>query len=270
MTCNARLHRVWHRTTPFAALLLFAGCATQKTAPAPDPRDEELAQARHQVDELREQVVKLSGRLEGMELQVATLQDEKKAPRPQTSPAHAESAKPDPDAVEVRPPATEGLGRPVAPTKAQSDPDAGFSTDAAVAAYRKGMMLFEAKKFPESMLAFTNFLEAYADHPWAGSAQFYVGQSYFFQKECRLALQEYERVLTSYDRSPHVADALRQMATCEDELKMPVEAAKHRQLLSSLFPNSPAAHERVASATASPQTPSSTPPTAPVEGSAQP
>lgn len=90
-------------------------------------------------------------------------------------------------------------------------------------------------------MAFSEFLEKAPDHPLAGSAQFYVGESYFKQKEYKLALQEYQRVLTSYDRSPVVADTLARMITTEEILKKQPEAEKHQHLLTSLFPNSPAA-----------------------------
>jgi hypothetical protein len=43
------------------------------------------------------------------------------------------------------------------------------------------------------------------------------------------------------------------MAYLEDVLKMPAEAARHRQLLGSTFPQSPAASSSVASSDASDQ-----------------
>ncbi|MBU6374391.1 MAG: hypothetical protein KGQ59_00185 [Bdellovibrionales bacterium] len=256
------------RITVFAALLATVGCSTSG-ARTSGSSQEELELSRRQVQELREHVSTLSGRLEGMEMTMASLRDELKAKN--TSAETLARKKEGADAtVEVTPHASERMGKPIVPEKASSDPELGFTTDSAVDSYRNAMTLFESKKYPESMLAFTGFLEQYADHPWAGAAQFYVGQAYFMQKECRLALQEYQRVLTSYDRSSHVADSLKQMSICEEELKMPQAAAKHRQLLTSLFPNSPAARSLVAEATSkSPEQAApvqTAPPTAPSEG----
>ncbi len=278
MTRNARLDRITRWTLPFS-LALLAACATNRTAvQVPDPRQEELEQARRQVQELRDQVSTLNGRLEGMELKMASLHDELKASK--TSLDTISRRGQDSGVVEVSAPASSSIGKSLTTEKAASDPDAGFVTDTAVDAYRQAVLLFESRKYPEAMLAFTSFLEQYADHPWAGAAQYHVGQCYFLQKECKLAMQEYQRVLTSYDRSSHVADSLKQLAVCEDELKMPAAAAKHRQLLASLFPNSPAARELLASATAT-QAPapesmiapaaaeSSVPPTAPAEGTSK-
>jgi hypothetical protein len=68
-----------------------------------------------------------------------------------------------------------------------------------------------------------------------------VGSSYYQQREYKLAAQEYQKVLTTYDRSGHVADTLRDLAETEDHLKLKELSVRHRQLLSSLFPQSPAA-----------------------------
>ena len=80
-------------------------------------------------------------------------------------------------------------------------------------------------------------------------------------------MQEFSRVLTSYDRSPHLPEALQQMAICEDSLKETKLAAQHRQMLMSLYPNSPAARSQAAQAPAAPSMPPAMspaiPPTAP-------
>ena len=129
-----------------------------------------------------------------------------------------------------------------APTSLK-DPEAGFVNDSAITLFRQGRILFLAQKYPEALLTFSNFIEKYPDHPMAGSAQFHIAESYFRQKEYQLAIPEYNRVLSSYDRSSRVADALRQMAIAEERIGLENDAAKHRQALMSLFPQSPAAAE---------------------------
>jgi TolA-binding protein len=135
----------------------------------------------------------------------------------------------------------DGLGANVPVDAAAGDPESGFNTDEAILSYRRANVLFQAGKYPESVLAFSNFVDKNPDHPLAGSAQYYVGASYLRQKEYRLASQEFERVLTSYDRSPRISDTLRDLAEAEDGLKKPKDAARHRQLLLTMFPQSPAA-----------------------------
>lgn len=147
---------------------------------------------------------------------------------------------------------------------ADSDPEAGFVADSAIQEYRKGAILLEAQKYPEALLVFSSFVERYPDHPLAGSAQYNIGKSYFKQKEYKLALRELERVLTSYDRSPHISDTLKHLAETEDALKMPEQATRHRQLLTSLFAQSPAASAAAATNAPTPQGVPTAPLTAPV------
>lgn len=145
--------------------------------------------------------------------------------------------------VGVTPHPSEGAGTPVKAPPPTYSLEAGFVNDDATGQFRKAMIVFRAQKYPEAILAFSAFLEKYPDHPLAGSAQFYVGESYMKQKEYKLAIQEFQRVLTSYDRSSHISDTLSEMALAEDQLKIPNEASRHRQLLTSLFPQSPAASQ---------------------------
>jgi tol-pal system protein YbgF len=108
------------------------------------------------------------------------------------------------------------------------------------------MILFQSRNYPDATLEFSAFVDQYPDHPLAGSAQYYLGESYFKQKEYKLAARELGRVITTYDRSPHIADTLRDLAISEDKIGQTEEAARHRQLLTSLFPHSPAAHSGTA------------------------
>jgi len=103
------------------------------------------------------------------------------------------------------------------------------------------MLLLDAGKFPEANLEFTSFIHTYSTHPFAGGAQFYIAESYYRQGEIKLAADEFERMLQSYDQSSFVPDALKRLSQCYEQLKQPKPAARNRQLLLSLFPQSPAA-----------------------------
>jgi TolA-binding protein len=214
------------------AVLLLAGCASAaKKEEAADATPAQLA-------EVRSLIGALSARLENMESQLNTMNDKVDATRSSVENMKTPQKAP-PTGVAAAPSAAAGVD--VEPAPAPRDPDSGFVHDRAVAAYRDATILFGARKYPESVLAFAAFLERYPDHPLAGSAQFHVGEAYYRQGELKLALREYQRVLTSYDRSPHLPDTLKQMALAEERLKKSGEAVRHRQLLLSLFPQSPAA-----------------------------
>jgi TolA-binding protein len=119
--------------------------------------------------------------------------------------------------------------------------ETGFQNDSPVRKYRDAMIYYEGRKFSDAILAFSDFLKNHADHPLAGSAQFHIGKSYYNQEEFKLAAQEFNRVLVSYDRSSHVPSTLKFLSESLKKLNMNKEADQNIQLLRSLFPQSPAA-----------------------------
>ncbi|MCM2322184.1 MAG: tetratricopeptide repeat protein [Oligoflexia bacterium] len=203
--------------------------------------------------ELQKMVNVLTSRLEAAEARIAALTDNLS---PSAKPQAGANARLDPPPALQKPKLapvpkhpSSNAGLPLDPLPAVDDPEAGFTNDETVQDYRRSMIQFKAGKYPESVLAFSSFLEKFPDHPLAGSAQYFIGQSYFLQKEYKLALQEFQRVLTSYDRSSHLAATLRDMAEAEEKLRLMEDAARHRQLLMSLFPHSPYAFKANAAKT---------------------
>ncbi|OFZ83041.1 MAG: hypothetical protein A2603_03380 [Bdellovibrionales bacterium RIFOXYD1_FULL_55_31] len=216
--------------------MALIGCASTATK-APSSNDSESVQ--NQIVELRLLLTTLTNKVEELEGKLSAVNG--KIETSQSSTRVPEPVAPKPTTVGIQPHPSERSGSNVSIPPSPHDPEAGFVNDEAVQSYRKAMILLQARKFSEAVLAFSSFLEEYPDHALAGSAQFHVGESYFRQKEYKLSLQEFKRVLTSYDRSTHVADTLRLMADAEDALNMREDAARHRQQLRSLFPQSPAA-----------------------------
>ena len=140
----------------------------------------------------------------------------------------------------VTPPTAQG-GSAVTFVPAALDPEGDFVHDAAVQDFRKAMILFQGEKYSDAVLGFSDFVGDHPDHTLAGSAQFYVAEAYFYQREYKLAVQEFQTLLNYYKKNAHIPDALRDMALAEDTLKNPEAAARHRQLLTAIFPQSPAA-----------------------------
>lgn len=190
-------------------------------------------------EDLAKLLTKLNNRLESLEAKITQLSEKLDVAKQDAERLSqlSQQAK----AGEITVPPAEDMGTLLRIPASLHDPDGGFVHDDAVQTFRKAIITFEGQKYPEAILAFSDFLEKYPDHPLAGSALYYVGKSYLQQKQYKLAVREFERVLTSYDRSPHISDTLRDMAIAEGELKESESAGKHRQLLTSLFPQSPAA-----------------------------
>ena len=211
--------------------------ASSVEAPSPVIASEKVA-----VPDTRALLVQLGKRIDILETQLASMNDKLDAARLSfekfsRSPSSVEKPKITPVASHP----ADGVGTDIPVVPAKNDPDSGFAQDEPIQTFRKAFILYQAQKYSEAVLTFSKFLEKFPDHPLAGSSQFYVGECYIKQKEFKLAIQEYQHVLTSYDRSPHVSDTLKQMIIAEEKLKLAQEAAKHRQLLTSLFPQSPAA-----------------------------
>jgi len=111
----------------------------------------------------------------------------------------------------------------------------------AIHSFRKAYALYQSAKYPESILEWTQFLKDYPDHVLAGSAQYYLGDSYFMQGEYKLSTLEFQKVLLTYDRSSHISDSLKKISIAEEKTKETKESSMHRQLLKTLFASSPAA-----------------------------
>jgi tol-pal system protein YbgF len=210
------------------ASFLASGCSTLHKK-----ESEEHAALQGQLAEMRNLIQQQNSQIEGLEVKLSTLNHRLAEAQPEKTP------KPTP----VVPHPAHGAGTEVEIPIASNDPEIGMLNDAAIGSFRQGRILYQAGKYPEAILAFSAFLERYPDHPLSGSAQFHVGDSYFKQNEYQLAVQEYQRVLSRYPLSPQISDTLKQLAAAEDLLKKPEQAARHRQMLLTLFPQSPAAQE---------------------------
>jgi tol-pal system protein YbgF len=155
----------------------------------------------------------------------------------------------------VHPRVQDSAGIPIGVPVASSDPAAGFTSGEAVQRYRKAMILYQSKNYTDAILGFSAFVDRFPDHALAGSAQYFLAESYFAEHELKLAAREYQRVLTTYDRSPHISDTLERIAECEEALGQNAEAAQHREMLMTLFPASPAAARSKMTAARAPRAP---------------
>jgi len=191
----------------------------------------------------------MNARLDAMEAKLSTMNDKLDATRASLDNFLAAHQ---PKATGAPRSASDNVGIPVASAPVATDSETGYVNDQAIQQYRKAEILLESQRYAEAILVFSNFLEHYPDHALAGSAQFHIGEAYFKQKQWPIAEQEFQKVLTSYDRSIHISDTLRMMATVEDHLGKAQEAARHRQQLSSLFANSPSAAQAEAAVQTAP------------------
>jgi tol-pal system protein YbgF len=227
--------------------VLAQGCAHMRSKSADNAAanaetpTQKMDRIQTQQKEMEALMAQLNAKLEGMESRLDAM-SERLAPAPHAAASSGAPRKPPLEAVAPVP----------ANAKLPVSSDDGLVADEPIRKFREAMLQFQSRNYPDAVLGFSSFIDQYPDHALAGSAQYYLGASYYNEKEYKLAGREYNRVLTSYDRSPHVSDALRDLADCEDKLQDRESADKHRKLLGSLFPQSPAAATAMTSETFQP------------------
>lgn len=224
-------------TPLFSFFFLLSSCSTaQKVSPPVEVQPVIQSTQFHQID-------KLNQRIQELEIKILSLNDKLEANLKQRTPAQASRKSPIRSTQSQAGPQDEA-GERSTPVKTKSDPEFGFSDDTSIRSYRKAMIYFQARKFPEAILELTQFLSNYPDHILAGSAQYFCGESYYQQREYNLALREFQSVINSYPHSQHIADTLVRISEIQKLQKNLDQSTGAASLLNSLFPHSPAATDR--------------------------
>ncbi len=130
---------------------------------------------------------------------------------------------------------------PVAHLAPPASRKASFASDPAIDRFREAKILFDTRRYSDSIVEFSEFIKNEPDHPLAPSAQYHLAMGYLEQKEYKLAEDEFNRVLLSYPHSSHVPDALLALHRVSEALKKPPRALYFKEKLLSQFPNSPQA-----------------------------
>lgn len=208
-------------------MLSFSSCSTfsrhddtaeNAASEATDP----IAQKNARIQELEGTVSTLHSKVERLETQLRASQSKPEFRQSFDRP--------------IRP----SVGNSVQASIAGSDPEIGYANHSIVQAYRQGKILFDSEKYPEAILAFSALLERESKHVLAGSAQFYLAESYYLQGEYAVAEQEYTRVISSFERSPQVTKAYARLADCYAKQGKTAEAERMKLQIRALFPSSPA------------------------------
>jgi tol-pal system protein YbgF len=172
-----------------------------------------------QFDQLHQDLAKLRGMIEQITNDVATLQ---KHSRDLYSDLDARIRKLEPTSVTVE-------GKSV-----QVDRDEQ-------AAYESAMALFKANDFRTAVGGLSAFLNRYPQSPYAASAQFWLGSSYYAIKDYRLAIAAQQALIDKFPDSPKAPDALLNIAASQIELNDKKSARATLNKVISDFPDSDAA-----------------------------
>ena len=123
--------------------------------------------------------------------------------------------------------------------------DADIARDArdepAEQAFAAARNTFGAREHGQAVLDFMDFIAKYPKHSLAPSAQYWIGEAYYVQRDYPQALIEFHRVLQMAPTAPASADALLRIGMCHANLRESAPAAAAWQRVVHDYPRSEAA-----------------------------
>lgn len=108
-------------------------------------------------------------------------------------------------------------------------------------AYDAAMQQFKEGDYEGSATALQNFVRRYPGSAYAANAQYWLGNAYYAQRDCKAAITAQQAVVKNYPTSPKAADAMLNIASCQTELKAVNNAKKTLNELIKTYPNTAAA-----------------------------
>lgn len=107
--------------------------------------------------------------------------------------------------------------------------------------YEAALNQFKAAKYKEAAGSFAAFVQKYPDSALAPNAQYWLGNAWYAQHDCRRSIEAQSIVTTKYADSPKAADAWLAIATCQQELGNPTGVKRSLETVIAKYPNTPAA-----------------------------
>jgi tol-pal system protein YbgF len=103
--------------------------------------------------------------------------------------------------------------------------------------------MFRAREHGQAVLDFLDFLARHPRHALASSAQYWIGEAYFLQRDYRQALFELEKVLAYGPKAPKAPDALLRAGMAARQLRDTARADQYWRRVVEEYPNSDAAQK---------------------------
>jgi tol-pal system protein YbgF len=109
--------------------------------------------------------------------------------------------------------------------------------------YASALKMFRAREHGQAVLDFLDFLARYPNHALAPSAQYWIAEAYYLQRDYRQALLEFEKVLAYGPSNPRMADALLRAGMASNQVRDSDRAEQHWRRVVEQYPNSDAAQK---------------------------
>ena len=120
-------------------------------------------------------------------------------------------------------------------------------------AYEAALNQFKLGNYPLAVSAFQGFLVTYPSSKLAPSAQYWIGNAYFAQRDYKQAIAAQQRVISAWPEDAKASDAMLNIASAQDAMGDRRGAQRTLEGLVAKYPQSPAAasaRQRLAPGTA--------------------
>jgi tol-pal system protein YbgF len=137
----------------------------------------------------------------------------------------------------------EAGGTPAAAVNPENPPNLKAANDPAKESqdYEAALNQFKAGKYKEAAAGFGAFVQKYPDSSLAPNAQYWLGNAWYAQRDCKRAIEAQSIVTTKYADSPKAPDAWLAIATCQQEMGNPTGAKRSLESVLAKYPSAPAA-----------------------------
>jgi tol-pal system protein YbgF len=107
--------------------------------------------------------------------------------------------------------------------------------------YEAALNQFKAGKYKEAAAGFGAYVQKYPASSLAPNAQYWLGNAWYAQRDCKRAIEAQSVVTTKYADSAKAADAWLAIATCQQEMGNPTGVKRSLETVVSKYPGTPAA-----------------------------
>ena len=107
--------------------------------------------------------------------------------------------------------------------------------------YEAALNQFKAGKYKEAATGFSAFVQKYPDSSLAPNAQYWLGNAWYAQRDCKRSIEAQSIVTTKYAESPKAPDAWLAIATCQQEMGNPTGTRRSLETVLTKYPGTPAA-----------------------------
>jgi tol-pal system protein YbgF len=107
--------------------------------------------------------------------------------------------------------------------------------------YEAALNQFKAGKYKEAAVSFGAYVQKYPASSLAPNAQYWLGNAWYAQRDCKRAIEAQSVVTTKYADSAKAPDAWLAIATCQQELGNPTGVKRSLETVVTKYPGTPAA-----------------------------